>query len=232
MATERDNDIGRRSFLLSAGTLAAAPLLGGIAARADAQPSASSSTPAPLAPGRRRLGKLEVSSVGMGVKNMARKYETTVPYRPEMISIIRAAFDRGVTFFDTAEVYGPHECERILGEAIQPFRDRVAITSKFGFDVDLETGVRRGGRDSSPARIRLAVACSLRRSRTDRIGPLYQPRVVPQVPIEVVAGALQELMAHGKVLHWRLSEMGLRTLRRAHAELPVPAVQNEYSMLW
>jgi aryl-alcohol dehydrogenase-like predicted oxidoreductase len=238
MTMENRDDMGRRSFLRSAGALAAAPLLGGTATKAIAQlgasggSSAAGGTPVPAAPGRRRLGRLEVSSIGLGVQNMHRRYETTVPYRPEMISIIRAAFDRGVTFFDTAEVYGPHECERILGEAIQPFRDRVVITSKFGFDVDLETGVRRGGRDSSPARIRLAVEGSLRRLRTDRIDLLYQHRVDPQVPIEDVAGAVKELMTQGKVLHWGLSEMGLRTLRRAHAELPVTAVQNEYSMLW
>jgi len=163
---------------------------------------------------------------------MSRKYETTVPYRPDQIALIRAAHDRGVTFFDTAEAYGPHECERILGEAIQPFRDRVVITSKFGWDIDLETGQRRPGLNSKPAHIKLAVEGSLRRLRTDRIDLLYQHRVDPEVPIEDVAGAVQELMKQGKVLHWGLSEMGLTTLRRAHAALPVTAVQSEYSMLW
>jgi aryl-alcohol dehydrogenase-like predicted oxidoreductase len=234
MSSEGNNEIGRRSFLLSAGSLAAAPLLGGSATQAFGQTAAQApSTPAAAGEmGRRRLGSLEVSSIGMGVQNMARKYETTVPYRPEMIDIIRAAFERGVTFFDTAEAYGPHECERILGEAIQPFRDRVAITSKFGWDVDLETGVRRPGLNSRPAHIKLAVEGMLRRLRTDRIDLLYQHRVDPQVPIEDVAGAVAELMREGKVLHWGLSEMGLGTLRRAHAVLPVTAVQNEYSMLW
>jgi aryl-alcohol dehydrogenase-like predicted oxidoreductase len=232
MTSERKNEIGRRSFLHSAGALAAAPLLGGMAARTDAQSAASGSTPASAAPGRRRLGKLEVSSVGMGVQNMARKYETTVPYRPEMISIIRAAYDRGVTFFDTAEAYGPHECERILGEAIQPFRDRVVITSKFGWNIDQETGQRRPGRNSKPAHIKLVVDGMLKRLRTDRIDLLYQHRVDPEVPIEDVAGAVQQMMQQGKVRHWGLSEMGLNTLRRAHATLPVTAVQNEYSMLW
>ena len=163
---------------------------------------------------------------------MSRKYETTVPYRPEMIHIIRTAFDRGVTFFDTAEAYGPHECERILGEAIQPFRDRVAITSKFGWNIDLETGERRPGLNSRPGHVKRAVEGMLRRLRTDRIDLLYQHRVDPEVPIEDVAGAVGELMAEGKVLHWGLSEMGPNTLRRAHAALPVSAVQNEYSMLW
>lgn len=182
--------------------------------------------------GRRKLGKLEVSSVGLGVQNMSRKYETTVPHRPEMINIIRAAFDRGVTFFDAAEAYGPHEVERILGEGIAPFRNKVVITSKFGWNIDLETGQRRPGLNSKPEHIKLAVEGMLKRLRTDRIDLLYQHRVDPEVPIEDVAGAVKDLMDQGKVLHWGLSEMGLKTLRRAHAALPVTAVQNEYSMLW
>ena len=232
MTTERTDDIGRRSFLRSAGTLAAVPLLGGLATRVDAQPSASNGATAPAAPGRRRLGKLEVSAVGMGVQNMARKYETTVPYRPEMIAIIRAAYERGVTFFDTAEAYGPHECERILGEAIKPFRDRVVITSKFGWNIDQDTGQRRPGRNSKPDHVKRVVDGMLRRLGTDRIDLLYQHRVDPEVPIEDVAGVVKDLMQQGKVRHWGLSEMGLGTLRRAHATLPVTAVQNEYSMLW
>jgi aryl-alcohol dehydrogenase-like predicted oxidoreductase len=163
---------------------------------------------------------------------MSRTYQTTIPTRSEMLNIIRTAFDRGVTFFDAAEAYGPHEVERILGEGVAPFRDKVVITSKFGFDVDLETGVRRPGRDSRPGRIKLVVEGMLKRLRTDRIDLLYQHRVDPQVPIEDVAGAIKDLMAQGKVLHWGLSEMGPNTLRCAHAELPVTAVQNEYSMLW
>ena len=231
MATEDRQNMGRRSFLASAGTLAATPLLGGIDATSSAQTSSGSVTAAsPL--GRRRLGKLEVSSMGLGVQNMSRKYETTVPYRPEMINIIRTAFDRGVTFFDTAEAYGPHECERILGEAIAPFRDKVVITSKFGWNVDQQTGARRPGLNSQPTHIKIVVDGMLKRLRTDRIDLLYQHRVDPAVPIEDVAGAVKDLMSAGKVLHWGLSEMGLNTLRRAHAALPVAAVQNEYSMLW
>jgi aryl-alcohol dehydrogenase-like predicted oxidoreductase len=182
--------------------------------------------------GRRRLGQLEVSAVGLGVQNMSRKYETTVPYRPEMINIIRAAFDRGVTFFDAAEAYGPHEVERILGEAVTPVRDRVQIATKFGFDIDLETGKRGPGRNSKPHHIKLAVEGMLKRLRTDRIDLLYQHRVDPEVPIEDVAGVVKELVAQGKVKHFGMSEMGLKTLRRAHAVQPVTAVQNEYSMLW
>ena len=226
------NEIGRRSFLLSAGALTAAPLLSGAATQALAQAAVPSRPAAPAPIGRRRLGKLEVSSIGLGVQNMSRKYETTVPYRPEMINIIRTAYDRGVTFFDAAEAYGPHEVERILGEGVAPFRDKVAITSKFGWNIDLETGERRPGLNSRPAHIKLVVEGMLKRLRTDRIDLLYQHRVDPQVPIEDVAGVIKDLMAQGKVLHWGLSEMGLNTLRRAHATQPVTAVQNEYSMLW
>ncbi len=181
---------------------------------------------------RRKLGQLEVSSIGLGVQNMARTYQTTIPARPEMINIIRTAHERGVTFFDTAEAYGPHECERLLGEAIAPFRDKVVITSKFGWNIDLQTGERGPGLISRPDHIKRAVEGMLRRLRTDRIDLLYQHRVDPQVPIEDVAGAIKDLKAEGKVLHWGLSEMGLNTLRRAHAELPLTAVQSEYSMLW
>lgn len=182
--------------------------------------------------GRRKLGSLEVSSIGLGVQNNSRKYDTTAPYRPEQIALIRAAYERGVTFFDTAEAYGPHECERILGEAIQPFRNRVVITSKFGWNIDQETGQRRPGLNSKPDHVKRVVDGMLKRLRTDHVDLLYQHRVDPQVPIEDVAGAVKELMQQGKVRHWGLSEMGLKTLRRAHATLPVTAVQSEYSMLW
>ncbi|ABC82983.1 aldo/keto reductase [Anaeromyxobacter dehalogenans] len=231
MASKSKTEIGRRSFLLSAGVLAAAPLLGGAAAQSPAQPPARRQA-APSAIGRRRLGSLEVSSVGLGVQNMSRTYQTTIPTRSEMLSIIRTAFDRGVTFFDAAEAYGPHEVERILGEGVAPFRDKVVIASKFGWNIDLETGERRPGLNSKPEHIKLAVEGMLKRLRTDRIDILYQHRVDPEVPIEDVAGAVKDLRQQGKVLHWGLSEMGVNTLRRAHAALPVTAVQNEYSMLW
>jgi aryl-alcohol dehydrogenase-like predicted oxidoreductase len=193
---------------------------------------AASQATAPRVAGRRRLGSLEVSPIGIGVQNMARTFHGTIPTRPEMIRIIRAAHDHGITFFDTAEVYGPHECERILGEAAQSFRDDIVIATKFGFNVDLETGRPGPGLISRPEHIKRVVEGSLRRLRTDRVDLLYQHRVDPTVPIEDVAGAVGELRREGKVLHWGLSEMGLGTLRRAHAELPVTAVQNEYSMLW
>jgi aryl-alcohol dehydrogenase-like predicted oxidoreductase len=149
-----------------------------------------------------------------------------------MLRIMRAAFDRGVTFYDAAEAYGPHEVERILGEGVAPFRNQVMIATKFGWNIDLKTGERRPGLNSQPGHIKLAVEGMLRRLRTDRIDLLYQHRVDPEVPIEDVAGAVKDLKAEGKVLHWGLCEMGPNTLRRAHAELPVTAVQNEYSLLW
>ena len=231
MTTERIT-LRRRGFLGAAATLAAAPLLAGTGSQAFAQATGSGREGAARASGRRKLGQLEVSSVGLGVQNMHRTYQTTVPTRPEMLNIIRAAHDHGVTFFDTAEAYGPHECERILGEAIAPFRDQVVITSKFGWNIDQETGERRPGLISRPDHIKRVVEGMLKRLRTDRIDLLYQHRVDPEVPIEDVAGAVKDLMTEGKVLHWGLSEMGLKTLRRAHAALPVTAVQNEYSMLW
>ena len=230
MANERSTEHGRRRFLGAAGSLAALSLWGGTGAQASGQ--AASGPAVAQASGRRKLGRLDVSSVGLGVQNMSRTYQTTVPGRPEMLNIIRTAFDRGVTFYDAAEAYGPHEVERILGEGVAPFRQKVVIATKFGFDIDFETGARRGGVNSRPDHVKLAVEAMLKRLRTDRIDLLYQHRVDPQVPIEDVAGAIKDLMAQGKVLHWGLSEMGPNTLRRAHAALPVSAVQSEYSMLW
>lgn len=235
MANEQRLRIGRRGFLGAAGGLAAAPLFVSTGSGASAQEAVQGTgiyATAPSLSGRRMLGTLEVSSIGLGVQNMHRTYQTTIPSRPEMINIIRTAHERGVTFFDTAEAYGPHECERILGEAVEPFRDEVVITSKFGWNIDLETGERLPGLNSKPDHIKLAVDGMLKRLRTDRIDLLYQHRVDPEVPIEDVAGAIKDLRDEGKVLHWGLSEMGLGTLRRAHAELPVTAVQSEYSMLW
>ena len=226
----RNSGVSRRSLLQSGATTAAIALAGGLSFPAAAQVSASTS--ADKISGRRKLGQLEVSSLGLGVQNMSRTYQTTIPSRPEMHRIIRTAYEHGLTFFDAAEAYGPHEVERILGEAIAPFRNQVVITSKFGWDIDLETGERRPGLVSQPKRIKQAVEGMLKRLKTDHIDLLYQHRVDPTVPIEDVAGAIKDLKAEGKVLHWGLSEMGLKTLRRAHAELPVTAVQNEYSMLW
>lgn len=223
--------LDRRKFLLTGAGVAAGSLLS--ASLNAAQTQGRPPNPYDLSSmERRKLGALEVSSIGLGVQNMSRTYVGTVPYKPEMINIIRTAYDKGVTFFDAAEAYGPFEVERILGEGVAPFRDNIVIATKFGWNIDQETGERRPGLNSRPAHIKRVVEAMLKRLKTDRIDLLYQHRVDPQVPIEDVAGAIKDLMDEGKVLHWGLSEMGLKTLRRAHAVLPVSAVQSEYSMLW
>jgi aryl-alcohol dehydrogenase-like predicted oxidoreductase len=227
--------LDRRKFLIAGAGVAASSLLPYVSVQAGQGSSVDTRAASPqqtASLGNRRLGALNVSSIGLGVQNMSRKYETTVPYRPEMINVIRAAFDHGVTFFDAAEAYGPFEVERILGEGVAPFRDKVVIATKFGWNIDQKTGKRLPGLNSRPDHIKRVVEAILKRLRTDRIDLLYQHRVDPEVPIEDIAGVVKELMNQGKVLHWGLSEMGLKTLRRAHAELPVTAVQNEYSMLW
>lgn len=235
MSAKSEFHISRRNLLGVAGGLAALPLVastGALASQSTFGSTTSAGNDKPSSAGKRNLGSLAVSSVGLGVQNMSRTYQTTIPSRPEMINIIRTAFDQGVTFYDAAEAYGPHEVERILGEGVAPIRDNVVIASKFGWNIDLETGQRRPGLNSRPEHIKLAVEGMLKRLRTDRIDLLYQHRVDPQVPIEDVAGVIQTLMSEGKVLHWGLSEMGPKTLRRAHAVQPLSAVQNEYSMLW
>jgi aryl-alcohol dehydrogenase-like predicted oxidoreductase len=231
MATKHGPELNRRGLLLAAGGLAASASVDVASAQTATQPTASAAA-STSAIGRRKLGSLEVSSVGLGVQNMSRTYQQTIPTRAEMHNIIRAAFDNGLTFYDAAEAYGPHEVERILGEGVEPFRDHVVIATKFGWNIDLETGERKPGLNSRPEHIKLVVEGMLKRLRTDRIDLLYQHRVDPQVPIEDVADAVKDLMDQGKVLHWGLSEMGLQTLRRAHAVMPITAVQSEYSMLW
>ena len=181
---------------------------------------------------RRKLGTLEVSSIGLGVQNMSRTYQTTIPSRPEMHNIIRTAVDRGVTLFDAAEAYGPFEVERILGEALAGIRNKVVIETKFGWNIDQQTGKRLPGLNSRPEHVKEVVEGMLKRLRTDRIDLLYQHRVDPAVPIEDVVGAIKDLMAQGKVLHYGLSEPGVQSVRRAHAIHPVTAIQNEYSLLW
>ena len=182
---------------------------------------------------KRKLGaSLEVSSIGLGVQNMSRTYQTTIPSRTEMHNIIRTAFDKGVTLYDAAEAYGPFEVERILGEAVASFRDKIVIETKFGWNIDQETGSRLPGLNSKPDHIKIVVEGMLKRLRTDRIDLLYQHRVDPQVPIEDVVGAIQDLIKEGKVLHYGLSEPGIQTIRRAHNIHPIAAIQNEYSLLW
>jgi aryl-alcohol dehydrogenase-like predicted oxidoreductase len=181
----------------------------------------------------RRLGRgaLEVSALGLGCMSMSTAYGPPAD-RQEMIKLIRAAHDRGVTLFDTAESYGPFANEELIGEALEPIRDRVIIATKFGFDIDLQTGVRRGGTNSRPEHIKDVAEACLKRLRTDRIDLFYQHRVDPNVPIEDVAGAVKELIAQGKIKHFGLSEAGIQTIRRAHAVQPVTAVQSEYSLFW
>ncbi|MFZ5445600.1 MAG: aldo/keto reductase [Myxococcota bacterium] len=178
---------------------------------------------------KRRLGNLEVSALGLGCMGMSYAFGTP-PARAEMISLLRHAVERGVTFFDTAEVYGPFANEELLGEALAPVRDSVVIATKFGF-APSAPGERWTNLDSRPEHIREVVEASLRRLRTDRIDLLYQHRVDPNVPIEDVAGAVKQLVAQGKVKHFGLSEAGAKTIRRAHAVFPVTALQSEYS-LW
>jgi aryl-alcohol dehydrogenase-like predicted oxidoreductase len=181
--------------------------------------------------GRRKLGQLEVSTIGLGCQDMTGRVYASSPNRADMIALVHAAHDRGVTFFDAAEAYGPLEVERILGEAVAPFRNQVVIATKFGWNIDPETGRMMGGLNSRPDHIRTAVDGMLKRLRTDRIDLLYQHRVDPAVPIEDVAGAVKDLIAQGKVLHFGLSEPGPQTVRRAHAVQPLAAIQNEYSMM-
>jgi aryl-alcohol dehydrogenase-like predicted oxidoreductase len=189
-------------------------------------------TPVPLSSKRKLGASLEVSSIGLGVQNMSRTYQTTIPSRSEMHNIIRTAFDKGVTLFDAAEAYGPFEVERILGEGIAPFRDKIVIETKFGWNIDQETGARLPGLNSRPEHIKIVVEGMLKRLHTDRIDLLYQHRVDPQVPIEDVVGAIQDLIKEGKILHYGLSEPGPQTVRRAHKIHPIAAIQNEYSLLW
>lgn len=181
---------------------------------------------------KRTLGKdLEVSAIGLGCMSMTSAYGPAAD-SGEMIQLIRTAFDKGVTLFDTAEAYGPFANEELVGEALQPIRDKVIIATKFGFDIDLETGKRGAGVNSKPAHIKAAAEACLKRLRTDHIDLLYQHRVDPDVPIEDVAGAVKELIAEGKVKHFGLSEAGVETIRKAHAVQPVTAVQSEYSLFW
>jgi aryl-alcohol dehydrogenase-like predicted oxidoreductase len=173
-------------------------------------------------------GGLEVSAIGLGCMGMSFGFGPASD-RNEMISVIRGAVERGVTFFDTAEVYGPYANEELVGEALAPVRDRVTIATKFGFRI--EAGVQ-SGLDSRPQHVKDVAEASLRRMKTDRIDLFYQHRVDPDVPIEDVAGAVKDLVREGKVRHFGLSEAGVKTIRRAHAVHPVAALQSEYSLWW
>ena len=181
---------------------------------------------------KRELGRsgLEVSALGLGCMGMNHSY-APFPERSEMITLLRAAVERGVTFFDTAEVYGPFTNEELVGEALEPFKGQVVIATKFGFNLG-DGAPGRGGLNSRPERIRSVAEASLKRLRIEAIDLFYQHRVDPDVPIEDVAGAVKDLIWEGKVRHFGLSEPGAQTIRRAHAVQPVTAVQNEYSLWW
>jgi aryl-alcohol dehydrogenase-like predicted oxidoreductase len=180
---------------------------------------------------KRKLGNtLEVSAIGLGCMGLSFGYGPAVE-KQAGIALIRSAVERGVTFFDTAEVYGPFTNEELVGEALAPFRKDVVIATKFGFDIDPATGQQRG-LNSRPAHIKQVAEASLKRLRTETIDLFYQHRVDPNVPIEEVAGAVKELIGEGKVRHFGLSEAGVQTVRRAHAVQPVTALQSEYSLWW
>lgn len=233
---------GRRRLLAIGAALAAAPLAGGLlpactrnpGSRPAAQAGAEANATAPASLPRRQLGALQVSAIGLGCMSMNGGQYNRPRDKGEMIRVIHAAVDQGVDFFDTAEVYGPFINEELVGEALAPYRNRVVIATKFGFDVgaDGRINTTSGAHNSRPDHIREVVDASLRRLRTDHIDLLYQHRVDPQVPIEDVAGAVRDLVTAGKVRHFGLSEPGLQTIRRAHAVLPLAAIQDEYSMLW
>jgi aryl-alcohol dehydrogenase-like predicted oxidoreductase len=183
---------------------------------------------------KRKLGKsnLEVSALGLGCMGMSFSYAPPFPEPKEMVTLIRAAVNRGVTFFDTAEVYGPFTNESLVGEALEPVRDKVVIATKFGFNLNPDGSPGWQGLNSRPEHIKQVADASLKRLRTDYIDLFYQHRVDPEVPIEEVAGAVKDLIEAGKVRHFGLSEAGIATIRRAHAVQPVTALQNEYSLWW
>lgn len=208
-----------RTALVGAGLVVGPPLLAACANKPEEISNRSDD-----AMRTRNLGALEVSEIGAGCMSISANYGPPAG-RNQGINTIRTAYENGVTFFDTAEVYGPYTSEELVGEALSPFRDKVTVASKFGFDVE-----GAGGPLSRPEHIKKVVEGSLQRLRTDRIDLYYQHRVDPTVPIEDVAGAVKDLISEGKVLHFGLSEAGARTIRRAHAVHPVAAVQSEYSV--
>ncbi|WP_235811356.1 aldo/keto reductase [Pseudomonas syringae group genomosp. 3] len=227
LATSEDEgrrDFMKRSALLGA-ALAVGPVLGLGSAHAQARDARKNTSTTGIAMTKRTLGNLQVSAIGAGCMNMTGNYNVPVP-KAQGINTIRTAVENGVTFFDTAEVYGPYINEELVGEALAPVRDQVHIATKFGFAIDGTIA-----RDSRPEHIRRVVEESLKRLRTDRIDLYYQHRIDPNVPIEEVAGAVKDLIAQGKVLNFGLSEASVASIRRAHAVQPVAAVQTEFS-LW
>src|SRR6266571_5414701 len=213
--------LSRRDFLANTALLGA-----GLAAGPSLWAASSDQTKGINKMKTRKLGQLEVSELGLGCMSISANYGAPAP-RDQGIKVIRAAHEKGVTLFDTAEVYGPYTSEELVGEALAPIRDKVHIATKFGFNLEDASG----GLNSRPEHIKKVAEASLKRLRTDRIDLFYQHRVDPKVPIEEVAAAVKDLIKEGKVLHFGLSEASAKTIRRAHAVQPVTAVQTEYS-LW
>jgi aryl-alcohol dehydrogenase-like predicted oxidoreductase len=214
--------LSRRDFLAGAALIGAGLAVGPLLGTASSAEIKSGKEKSKMK--TRKLGKLEVSEMGSGCMSISANYGPPAD-RSQGIKVIRAAHERGVTFFDTAEVYGPYTNEELVGEALAPIRDKVAIATKFGFDLEA------GGLNSRPEHIRKVIEGSLKRLKTDRIDLYYQHRVDPKVPIEDVAGTIKDLIKEGKVLHFGLSEASAKTIRRAHAVQPVAAVQTEYSLM-
>ena len=226
MKIQDNPGINRRSFITRS-TLIGVGLTATSSAWASAKSNDRKITNSPSAE-KRKLGSLEVSPIGLGCMSMTSGSYNPPRSKEEMIPVIRGAVDQGVTFFDTAEVYGPFTNEELVGEALKPVRNQVVIASKFGFDF---TNGERAGRNSKPEYIRKAVEEMLRRLQTDRIDLLYLHRLDPNVPVEEVAGTVKELIKEGKALHFGLSEVSPATIRRAHAVQPVTALQSEYSLV-
>lgn len=227
--TIANNDITRRDFIAKTALAGAGLALGKFAfASTKSMFNANAANTLTSISGKRMLGSLEVSELGFGCMNIAWAYGDP-PSKQDSIKLIRNAYEQGIRFFDTAEIYGPHISEQITGEALKSVRNNVVIASKIGFDIDFDSGQMMGSLNSNPEHIKQAVNYMLKRLQTDHIDLLYQHRVDPNVPIEEVAGAMAELIKEGKIRHYGLSEAGAATIRRAHAEHPVTAVQNEYS---
>ena len=219
-----NKEINRRKFLEKTALATAGLAIGTLGLSA----SAKASLPKNISlAGKRKIGSLEVSPIGLGCMSMAGVYNPPQP-KAEMINVIRKALDNGIDFFDTAEVYGPFYSEEIVGEALKPYRNKVNIASKFGFDFN---GNQTTGKNSKPDHIRSAVEGMLKRLQTDRIDLLYLHRMDPNVPIEDIAGTVKDLIQQGKVRNFGVSEVSPATIRKAHAVQPVAALQSEYSML-
>ena len=227
-ATEKE--INRRKFFKKAAMVSAGLSIAtsGLMASSDTDsPTQPNQNRSKSAVGKRKLGSLEVSGIGLGCMSMVAGTYNPTPPKQEMIAHIRKAVERGITFFDTAEVYGPYASEELVGEALEPFKGEVTIATKFGFNIQNN---QRGGRIATPESIKSVVNGSLKRLRLEAIDLYYLHRVDPNVPVEDVAGAVKDLIAAGKVKHWGLSEVSPNTLRKAHKVLPVSALQSEYSM--